>query len=140
MKNISRRFILKTGLLASFGTLIGLGGLTKETMADQALDLHGQEPISPFPKKGSGVSETLVNGALHITDQKEYLELNEVGALIWQQIDGSKSTYHLAEIVAKKYNIPFDKSCGDTNDFIIALAKKEFVTLPKSGPCYQLPG
>lgn len=67
---------------------------------------------------------------LVLPDQGKVKVLNEVGAAIWEQIDGQRSIGEIAEKICEMYNIDLPTAGKDTTEFVAELADRQIVTLP----------
>lgn len=78
----------------------------------------------PVPKTdviGQRIDQELV---LVLTDKAQVKVINESGAFIWQQVDGSRSIREIAELVSQEYEIDIAQAEEDVLSFIIELADK----------------
>jgi len=68
--------------------------------------------------KQSGNEYIIVPLTDNIATMKAIYTTNEVGAFIWEQIDGIKTTEQIAEKVQEEYEVHFDKALSDAEIFI----------------------
>jgi len=59
----------------------------------------------------------------HVGDLDSIYTLNEVGTMIWQLIDGHKSTDEIAEAIHKTYDVKPEEAAKDTVAFLESLAE-----------------
>jgi hypothetical protein len=57
--------------------------------------------------------------------------LNEVGALIWSLIDGTRSIHDIAVAITTRYDVDPDVAEADTLDFVTDLVSRGMVTLER---------
>jgi hypothetical protein len=82
--------------------------------------------LDQVPTKKSGiVSRILENESpqkteaiLVIPDKGEVKVVNEVGACIWELIDGVHSVRDIISIICSQYDIEEDKAINDINNFL----------------------
>lgn len=91
-------------------------------------ELLNTQPVRSFDVRVANVQGDL----LLIQDDHTVFELDEVGALIWQQCDGHHSVEAIAEVVAERYAVALDRATRDTKSFVQALASEELVVLDSS--------
>ncbi len=56
-----------------------------------------------------------------VGDLDSIFTLNEVGTMIWQLIDGQKSTHQIAEAIHQVYDVGEEEAARDTVDFLESL-------------------
>jgi hypothetical protein len=80
-----------------------------------------------FRKKGEFVTRSLAGETVvvpvrgHIGDLDAIYNLNEVGAFIWEQIDGEKSVTRLVEAVRGEFEVAPEQAEEEVWEFIAAL-------------------
>jgi len=57
----------------------------------------------------------------HVGDLEGVYTLNELGAMIWQLIDGQTTARELAEAVSKEYDVGATEAEKDVGDFLRSL-------------------
>jgi len=66
----------------------------------------------------TGKEYVLVPVTNNIADMTSVYTLNETGAFIWEQIDGSINTGQIIELLVTEYNIDYDTAAIDVFNFI----------------------
>ena len=80
-----------------------------------------------FRKKGVFVTRSIAGETLvvpvrgQVGDLDAIYNLNEVGAFIWEQLDGPKSVTQLTEAVRDEFEVALEQAEKDTSQFIAAL-------------------
>jgi hypothetical protein len=80
-------------------------------------------------KKGEFVTRSIAGETLvvpvrgQVGDLDAIYSLNEVGAFIWEQIDGRKSVTQVAEAVRDEFEVAPEQADKETSDFIGALER-----------------
>lgn len=80
-----------------------------------------------FRKKGEFVTRSIAGETLvvpvrgHVGDLDAIYNLNDVGAFIWEQIDGRKSVSQVAEAVRGEFDVAPEQAERETSEFIAAL-------------------
>lgn len=62
--------------------------------------------------------------------QGEVKVLNEVGAQIWQRVDGRRTVREIAAAISADYAVPRSEVEADTLEFIAELAAKGILSIP----------
>jgi len=80
-----------------------------------------------FAKKGEFVTRSIAGETVvvpvrgQVGDLDAIYNLNEVGAFIWNLIDGRTSLSQIVEAVHREFEVPFEEAEKDTQEFIAAL-------------------
>ena len=80
-----------------------------------------------FRKKGEFVTRSIAGETVvvpvkgQVGDLDAIYNLNEVGAFIWEQIDGRKSVAQLVEAVHGKFEVALEQAEKEASEFISAL-------------------
>ena len=64
-------------------------------------------------------------------DSGEYFSTNDVGALIWELIDGARSVSAIAEAVAAEFEVELDVVQGDVMELVDELAREALLLRPE---------
>lgn len=64
---------------------------------------------------------------LVLPEQGEVKVLNEVGARIWQLIDGSRTVEEIADVIYSEYEVDEEQARSDVLAFIVELESKGIV-------------
>ena len=94
-----------------------------------AVGPHGPQPLDPVGVFGAtgrplGAGRKVSAGA---TDLDAIFTLNEVGALIWERVDGTATVAEIAAAVAAEFQVSEPEALADTRDFLTALAAEGLV-------------
>lgn len=90
------------------------------------LDSSSDAAVS-FRKKGEFVTRSLAGETVvvpvrgHIGDLDAIYNLNEVGAFIWEQIDGRKDVARIVDAVRREFEVAPGQAGEDISEFIAAL-------------------
>jgi hypothetical protein len=75
------------------------------------------------------VGQVVDNEAVLVLPEKgEIKVLNEVGARIWELLDGMRSIREIAAALHAEYDVALAQAEGDTLDFITELASRQMVS------------
>ena len=80
-----------------------------------------------FKKKGEFVTRSIAGETIvvplrgQVGDLNAIYNLNEVGAFIWDQIDGRKSITQVVEAVRGEFEVAAEQAERETSEFIAAL-------------------
>ena len=80
-----------------------------------------------FRKKGEFVTRSIADEIVvvpvrgQVGDLDAIYNLNEVGAFIWEQIDGRKSVTQVVEAVRAEFEVALEQAEKETSEFIAAL-------------------
>ena len=80
-----------------------------------------------FRKKGEFVTRSIAGETLvvpvrgQVGDLDAIYNLNEVGAFIWEQIDGRKNITQVVEAVRREFDVALDQAEKETSQFVAAL-------------------
>jgi hypothetical protein len=66
---------------------------------------------------------------LVLTTKAQIKVVNEVGAFIWSQVDGSRTIREIASRVSQEYDVDQEQSEADTLEFIVELANRGIVLI-----------
>jgi hypothetical protein len=136
------RRIFITKVLRYFSA-VALFPVVKFFQTDRLSGYGGQtSPVlikTPVPRKRNHISELKKNDGyllrINRGNQTE-IHLNEMGRLIWSEIDGRKSCYQIAESIMNRYQVNFAEAATDVEGFVINLSKEGFVNIERCCPCY----
>lgn len=64
----------------------------------------------------------LVPLADNIANMNKMYNLNELGAYIWNLIDGNNSNQQIAEKIIAEYNVDLETAIKDVNNFILKIS------------------
>jgi coenzyme PQQ biosynthesis protein PqqD len=68
---------------------------------------------------------------LVLPEQGKVKVLNEVGARIWDLLDGNRSLQEISQTIQQEYDAPAAEVQADVLDFVSALHQKGMLLLPK---------
>lgn len=80
-----------------------------------------------FRKKGEFVTRSIAGETLvvpvrgQVGDLNAIYNLNEVGAFIWERIDGRKSVTQVVQAVLEEFKVALEQAEKETSEFIAAL-------------------
>lgn len=80
-----------------------------------------------IPKRDIFVQYRVINGVKYIAKNNEAYQLDEISEIIWESIDGKTSVEEIAEKIAEKYNVEYEKVLKDTKQFIDELLNAELI-------------
>lgn len=80
-------------------------------------------------EKMSHVESQTVEGGVVLLDSREaeILHLNEVGATVWEGIDGQRNFAQLAAYVSERFDAPLSQINKDVSVFIRKLLERELI-------------
>ncbi len=83
-----------------------------------------------IPKQDADIISRIVdNEAVLVMPQKGKVKvLNEVGAAIWELVDGKRSIFQITNEVCEQFNIDFATAEEDTLKFIADLTEKGLIS------------
>ena len=87
--------------------------------------------LNQIPKPVSGVTGQIVDGeaVLVLPDKAEVKVLNEVGARIWELVDGTLTIAEIAELLTQEFEVDIQKAQNDAVIFLQQLTQKGVVKL-----------
>ena len=77
-----------------------------------------------FVEKAIGKEKVLVPLTNNVADMNKVFNLNEVGAFIYDTIDGQKSLAEILNQLLGEYDVSRDKAVRDIEHFITAMVNK----------------
>lgn len=79
--------------------------------------------------KKEGVIYRNVDNQAVIVDLESsyYCNLNEIGTIIWEQIDGQKTLSDIAGYICDKFEIPEEQALEDVREFLDDIRKKGLI-------------
>lgn len=80
-----------------------------------------------IPERDIFVQYRVINGVKYIAKNNEAYQLDEIGEIIWESIDGKTSVEEIAEKITEKYNVEYEKVLKDTKQFIDELLNAELI-------------
>jgi hypothetical protein len=94
---------------------------------------------SLVPARGSNVHARVIDGATVLTNcSGESIGLNEMGAAIWNSVDGRMNCYGIAEIHCRRLSLPNESVAADVKEFVDALVQRGYLKIARKTPCYSL--
>ena len=69
----------------------------------------------------------------NVGDMGSIYNLNEVGALVWELLDGQKTLGHIRDAVVAQFEVSTQEAQADIFEFISQLAMIDAVIEPQSG-------
>lgn len=87
--------------------------------------------VDSYPYPADDVVDKLLEheAILVLTKRAQIKVINEVGALIWQLADGTRTIAQIANQVCQEYNVVPDQALTDTQEFIKELVEREALAL-----------
>ena len=87
--------------------------------------------LNQIPKPVSGVTGQVVDGeaVLVLPDKGEVKVLNEVGARIWELVDGTRTIIEIAELLTQEFEVDIQKAQNDALIFLQQLEQKGVIQL-----------
>jgi len=67
---------------------------------------------------------SVINGTSYLALNHDLFEINDVGQVIWESIDGNRDVKGISVEVANKYKTDVETVQGDVKDFVEMLLKK----------------
>jgi hypothetical protein len=91
-------------------------------------------PVKTGMVPGGGPNDELS----HESDERDCpaAHFNETGKLIWDQVDGEKNCYQIAEEMTVRYEVSFEEAVGDVEMFVAQMVQKGYLLIEKACPCY----
>ncbi|MBA1334425.1 MAG: hypothetical protein HPY66_2274 [Firmicutes bacterium] len=80
-----------------------------------------------IPRRDVFVQYRVVNGIKYIAKNYKAFQLDEVGELVWDSIDGKTSIEQIADKIAEKYNVDKAMVLKDIQQFMKELLENELV-------------
>lgn len=87
------------------------------------------ERVSGFVEKKVGDEMILVPISNQVAQMSEVFTLNELGAFVWQHIDGVKSMQDIVNEVLKLYESTEQIVISDVSDFVTGALNKGLIVL-----------
>ena len=86
--------------------------------------------LSECPQRAKNIASRIVENEAVVVVPEEGLVriLNEVGARIWQLLDGNNSITTIANIISQEFNVSAAQAEQDSLDFIRQLQQKQMAT------------
>jgi Coenzyme PQQ synthesis protein D (PqqD) len=79
-------------------------------------------------KKERVISQNVDDQAVIVDlESSHFFNLNKIGTIIWEQIDGQKSLTDIAGYICGKFEIPEEQALEDVRDFLADMQKKGLV-------------
>lgn len=89
--------------------------------------------IIPIPNPAVAARSVENEAVLLLPEQGQVKVLNEVGARIWQLVDGSRSAVQIAAQISAEYDVSPAEAEADTLAFLQELAERGVLTLKSIG-------
>jgi hypothetical protein len=81
-------------------------------------------------RSGELLSSAMVDGTVIVSPQDGRMSVvNEVGAFVWELIDGQNSVETIVNRVTDNFEVPIVQAEADVLTFLQALAERELVTM-----------
>ncbi len=94
---------------------------------------------SPVPIQGNNVHVEVIDGATVLTNcSGESISLNEMGAAIWDSINGRLNCFGIAELHCRRFGLPNESVAADVKEFVNALVQRGYLKIVRMTPCYSL--
>lgn len=87
--------------------------------------------LNQIPKPIAGVTGQVVDGeaVLVLPEKGEVKVLNEVGARIWELVDGTRKIGQIAEQLTEDFEVDIQKAQNDVVEFLQQLEQKGVIQL-----------
>jgi hypothetical protein len=110
----------------------GWTGARTDSGANQGASMHRVTLDSVLVRRGRVIAKSS-GGSLVLLDidSGEYFSTNDVGALIWELIDGARSVSAIAEAVAAEFEVELDVVQGDVMELVDELAREALLLRPE---------
>lgn len=84
-----------------------------------------------IPTKSEKTASRIIDkeAVIVLLDRQETVVLNEVGARLWEIIDGTKNIAKLTQIIASEFDVTYDEALKDVNEFVEDLLQREVILL-----------
>lgn len=92
---------------------------------DASPSMAGRVPVHAPQAVARALREEMV--VLH-TKTEEYFTLNEVGARIWELIDGQRTPAMIAQSLIEEYDVSPEELAGDVDSLLTSLAGAHLIT------------
>lgn len=82
-------------------------------------------------RKNNGVPWRIIEEEAILVDVERgnMIQLNEVAAFIWSEIDGRKTLREIIDCVCESFEVDRGRAAKDTGEFLQALLKKHLIRL-----------
>lgn len=70
---------------------------------------------------------SVINGMSYLALNYELYEINDIGQLIWESIDGQKDVKEISLKVASKYKVNVNEVEADVQEFVNSLHEKGLI-------------
>lgn len=64
---------------------------------------------------------------LYSAEQDDFFELNEIGSLIWENLDGALTLQQLTELITSEYNVEPEQAKADVLEFLTELHNRNMI-------------
>ncbi|NOW07500.1 PqqD family protein [Clostridium beijerinckii] len=68
-----------------------------------------------------------INGKKFLAKNYKAYELDEIGEIVWESIDGNTDIYEICEKISKKYSVDINIVKNDVEEFIRDLLSKNLI-------------
>lgn len=79
------------------------------------------------PNRDVFVQYRVINGKKFIMKNYHVFELDEIGEIVWDALDGETTVQKIAENISKLYAVPLETVEHDIKQFIKELLEKELI-------------
>ena len=87
--------------------------------------------LESYPVPAPGVVGRVVEAeaVLVLPERGEVKVLNEVGARIWELVNGQRSVSHIAALICEEYEVELEVATSDTLEFLADLESRGVITV-----------
>jgi hypothetical protein len=87
--------------------------------------------LQSYPTPHEQVAGRVIDNeaVLVLAQSGEVQVLNEVGARIWELIDGTRTVAQIAQTIADEYDVALEQAQTDVSEFIMRLVAEDVVVL-----------
>lgn len=80
-----------------------------------------------IPNQDLFVQCRVINGKTFLAKNNEVFELDEVGEIVWESIDGLTSVFQIVEMISRKYQVDLTVVKRDIEHFLQELQNKQLI-------------
>ena len=134
---VPRRLFLKNALLLTGGVLVlGRNSLVQAETSMKYTDLVGEFPVPR--KKANIVLQNLADNTVLVDNKtKNTFVVNDTALLIWNNIDGILTSYDLAQLLTKKFQISVGRARCDTTALLRLFEREGMIEMGEIAHVYS---
>ena len=89
------------------------------------------DPLQQYPIPHPQVAGRVIDdeAVIVLSDTGQVQVLNEVGAHVWELIDGARSVTEIAQAIAEEFDVSLQEASADVLEFVLELEKEKIIVL-----------